>query len=101
MTAGLQIFDGAGRLVLDAKSRAGRVVGIKWIDGDGSVSVDLSSGEPFWAFMPDWIFKRVSGTEPKPIVSIGGSGVSWRYNPNSSGSNAYNRVPGWLIYGVF
>ncbi|MCW5185072.1 hypothetical protein [Burkholderia cenocepacia] len=102
MATGLQIFDGAGRLILDAKSRAGRVVGIARAGGgDGSVAADLSSGEPFWAFMPDQLFYRVSGAEPSPIVAINGGGVSWRYSGNTSGSNAYTPVPGWIVYGVY
>ncbi|WP_260439204.1 hypothetical protein [Burkholderia sp. Bp9099] len=102
MAAGLQIFDGAGRLVLDAKSRAGRVVGIVHTGGiDGSAAANMSGGEPFWAFMPDQIFYRVSGAEPSPVVSINAGGVSWAYSGNASGSNAYIRVPGWIVFGVY
>lgn len=101
MAAGLQIYDGSGRLILDAQSRAGRVAGIVATGGnDGGVSVDLSSGQPFWAFMPERIFYRVSGAEPPPIVSIDSSGIRWAYGPNP-GSNAYTRVPGWIVYGVY
>ncbi|ONT02147.1 hypothetical protein A8E36_21270, partial [Burkholderia cenocepacia] len=72
---GLQIFDGAGRIILDARSRAGRVVGIAWTGGgDGSVAADMSGGEPFWSFMPARIFYRVSGAEPSPIISIDRNG---------------------------
>ncbi|MBU9501338.1 hypothetical protein KTE68_14265 [Burkholderia multivorans] len=102
MVAGLQIFDGAGRLLLDAKSRAGRVVGIVQTGGvDGSAGADMSGGEPFWAFMPEQLFYRVSGAEPSPVVSINGGGISWSYSPNDSGSNAYTRVPGWIVFGVY
>lgn len=102
MTAGLQIFDGAGRPILNANSRAGRVVGIVRTGGvDGSVAANMSGGEPFWAFMPERIFYRVSGAEPSPVVSIDAGGVSWTYSGNSSGSNAYTRVPGWIVYGVY
>ncbi|WP_229657217.1 hypothetical protein [Burkholderia pseudomallei] len=102
MTSGLQIFDGAGRPILDAKSRAGRVVGIAWAGGsDGSVAADMSGGEPFWAFVPQQIFFRVSGAEPSPVVSINAGGISWSYSPNSGGSNAYTRVPGWIVFGVY
>ncbi|WP_230958687.1 hypothetical protein [Burkholderia stagnalis] len=101
MSAGLQIFDGAGRLILDARSRAGRIVGIVATGGsDGGVPADLSSGQPFWAFMPEQIFFRVSGAEPPPLVSIDASGIRWSYSPNG-GSNAYTRVPGWIVYGVY
>ncbi|KVE53321.1 hypothetical protein WI94_18800 [Burkholderia vietnamiensis] len=102
MTAGLQIFDGAGRPILDAQSRAGRVAGIVHTGGnDGSVAADMSGGEPFWAFMPDQIFYRVSGAEPSPVVSISAGGISWSYSANTSGSNAYVRVPGWIVFGVY
>ncbi|WP_196491243.1 hypothetical protein [Burkholderia cepacia] len=102
MTTGLQIFDGAGRPILDAHSRAGRVVGIAWTGGgNGSVAADMSGGEPFWAFMPARIFYRVSGAEPSPIVSIDRNGMSWWYSGNASGSNAYTQVPGWIVYGVY
>ncbi|WP_185731199.1 MULTISPECIES: hypothetical protein [unclassified Burkholderia] len=102
MTAGLQIFDGSGRLILDAKSRAGRVIGIVPTGGvDGRVAADMSGGEPFWAFMPQQIFYRVSGAEPSPVVSIDRSGVSWSYSANSDNSPAYVRVPGWIVFGVY
>ncbi|MDN8102304.1 hypothetical protein [Burkholderia multivorans] len=102
MVAGLQLFDGAGRLLLDAKSRAGRVVGIVHTGGvDGSVAADMSGGEPFWAFMPEQLFYRVSGAEPSPVVSANAGGISWSYSPNDSGSNAYTRVPGWIVFGVY
>ncbi|WP_081087242.1 hypothetical protein [Burkholderia pseudomultivorans] len=102
MTAGIQIFDGAGRPILDARSRAGRVIGIVHTGGnDGSVPADMSGGEPFWAFMPDQIFYRVSGAEPSPVLSIDRFGVNWRYSANASGSNAYVRVPGWIVFGVY
>ncbi|ABC35944.1 gp21 [Burkholderia thailandensis E264] len=102
MGTGLQIFDGAGRVILDARSRAGRVVGIAWTGGgDGSVAADMSGGEPFWSFMPAHIFYRVSGAEPSPIIAIDRNGLSWRYSGNTSGSNAYTQVPGWIVYGVY
>ncbi|KVC49917.1 hypothetical protein WS58_06525 [Burkholderia pseudomultivorans] len=102
MAAGLQIFEGAGRPILDAQSRAGRVVGIVRVDGNnGSIAADLSGGEPFWSFMPDRIFYRVSGAEPSPVVSIDRFGVSWSYSGNASGSNAYKQVPGWIVFGVY
>lgn len=102
MSVGLQIWDASGRLILDGKSRAGRVVGIVPTGGvDGSVAADMSGGEPFWAFMPEQLFYRVSGAEPSPVVAINAGGVSWSYSPNSSGSNAYTRVPGWIVFGVY
>ncbi|WP_232439486.1 hypothetical protein [Burkholderia ubonensis] len=102
MESGLWIWDAASRPILDAKSRAGRVVGIVHTGGaDGSVPANISGGEPFWAFMPERIFYRVSGAEPSPIVSINAGGISWSYSPNYAGSNAYTRVPGWLVFGVY
>ena len=102
MDAGFWAWDGAGRMLLDGKSRAGRVIGIARTGGvDGSVAADMSGGEPFWAFMPERIFYRVSGAEPSPVVSIDRFGVSWSYSANASGSNAYTRVPGWIVFGVY
>lgn len=102
MSAGFWVWDGAGRMVLDGTSRAGRVVGIVYTGGGaGSYPADLSGGTPFWAFMPQWIFRRVGGAEPTPVVAIDAFGISWSYSGNSSGSNAYSPVPGWLVFGVY
>ncbi|HDR8947249.1 TPA: hypothetical protein QDA71_004278 [Burkholderia vietnamiensis] len=102
MTAGLQIWDGSGRLLLDATSRSGRVLGMSYIDGSGnpgSVSADLSSGTPFWCFQPDFMIKNIYNNAPPPLVSMSSTGVSWNYS--GSGGGGYAPVSGWLIYGVY
>nr|WP_232434668.1 hypothetical protein [Burkholderia ubonensis] len=102
MAAGLQIWDGAGRLLLDATSRAGRVVGMTYLDGSGapgSIAADLSSGPPFWCFQPDFMIKNIYNDAPPPLVSVSSSGVSWNYS--ASNSNGRAPVSGWLIYGVY
>ncbi|MCO1358815.1 hypothetical protein L0Y97_07810 [Burkholderia multivorans] len=101
MTAGLQIFDAAGRVILDGTTRCGRLRGMVWLGGsDGSQQADLSGGEPFWAFMPEWLFQHISMKAPVPNVEINSGGVRWWYSMD--GGNDY-RTPvfGWLIYGVF
>ncbi|KWI49397.1 hypothetical protein WM06_21375 [Burkholderia cepacia] len=101
MPAGLQIFDSNGRLLLDGTTRCGRLRGMVWIGGgDGSQSADLSGGEPFWAFMPDWLFQHISMKAPVPNVEINAGGVRWWYSTDG-GSDYRTPVVGWLIYGVF
>ncbi|MCA7986559.1 hypothetical protein [Burkholderia vietnamiensis] len=101
MTAGLQIWNEHGQLVLDGTTRCGRLRGSQRITGsDGSVAIDLSGGTPFWAFMPDWLFQHISMNAPVPIVDIDATGVRWRYS--TDGSSSYRTpVPGWIIYGVY
>ncbi|WP_080415448.1 hypothetical protein [Burkholderia ubonensis] len=111
MTVGLQIWDEKGRTLLDATSRAGRVAGVvkidplgtkdaQWVAGNsGSVAADLSSGTPFWAFIPDWLFQHVSMNAPVPIVAIDASGISWRYS--DSPADHRTPMPGTLVFGVY
>lgn len=101
MDAGLWIWDGAGRLMLEGTTRCGRIVGSQRVENGaaGSVVVDLSRGTPFWSFMPDWLFQHISMKVPVPIIDIDANGVRWRYNTTSG--DYVTPVPGWLIYGVF
>nr|WP_232294073.1 hypothetical protein [Burkholderia pseudomallei] len=102
MDAGLWIWDGASRPMLDGTTRCGRVMGMQRVQSGvaGNVSVDLSCGTPFWSFMPDWLFQHISMNAPVPIVQISAGGVSWRYSTDGS-SRDRTPVPGWLVYGVF
>ncbi|MDN7743032.1 hypothetical protein [Burkholderia multivorans] len=101
MVAGLQIFDAAGRVILDGTTRCGRIRGVVRVGGgDGGQAADLSGGSPFWSFMPDWLFQHISMNAPVPVVDIDATGVRWRYS--TDGSSSYRTpVPGWLIYGVY
>ncbi|KGS17014.1 putative gp61 [Burkholderia pseudomallei MSHR5613] len=102
MDAGLWIWDGAARLMLDGTTRCGRIVGMQRIQEgmDGSAAADLSRGEPFWAFMPDWLFRHISMNAPVPNVEINAGGVRWWFSRDGNSSNR-TPVPGWLVYGVF
>ncbi|WP_431822508.1 hypothetical protein [Burkholderia sp. F1] len=101
MPAGLQIWNERGQLVLDGTTRCGRLRGIQKLNGtDGGIDVDLSAGQPFWSFMPDWLFQHISMNAPVPVIDIDARGVRWRYS--TDGGNSYRTpVTGWLIYGVF
>ncbi|KVQ37078.1 hypothetical protein [Burkholderia ubonensis] len=102
MSVGLQIFDAQGRALLDATSRAGRVSGVAVLDTSGSPgyrAADLSGGTPFWAFIPDWLFRHVSMNAPVPVVSIDANGIGWRYSDSPSGWRT--PMSGTLVYGVY
>jgi len=101
MTVGLQIFNAHGELLLDATSRVGRIKGSQYINGNaGSVAMDLSDGEPFWSFQPDFLFMHINGNSPVPIVSISAGGVSWSYSPPPTQSYLYP-IKGWLFWGCY
>ncbi|ATF36634.1 hypothetical protein CO709_27440 [Burkholderia thailandensis] len=101
MSVGLQIWDAQGRTLLDASTRAGRVVGFTRLDGQGgSIPADLSGGTPFWAFTPDWLFKHINQNAPVPVVSVNAGGISWFYSPPPS-DNHLTPMSGLLVYGVY
>ena len=101
MTAGLQIWNADGQLILDGTHRIGRVMGIARISGaPGSIPVDLSNGTPFWSFQPDRLFFHISQETAPPIITIDSSGVYWTYS-SGSGLPYIQYVQGTIIYGVF
>ncbi|MEM5325162.1 hypothetical protein VSR34_00940 [Paraburkholderia sp. JHI2823] len=101
MTAGLQIWNANGQLVLDATSRLGRIKGIKRIEGsNGSYPVDLSDGTPFWSFQPDQLYFHISNETASPIITIDANGVYWAYS-SLSGLTYGKPVKGTLIVGVY
>jgi len=101
MTAGLQIWNASGQLTLDATQRVGRIKGSQQITGgSGSISMDLSSGTPFWSFQPDFLFMHINGNSPVPVVSISSTGISWTYSPPPTTSYLYP-ITGWLFWGVY
>jgi len=102
MTAGLQIWNAAGQLMLDATQRVGRIKGSVYIPNNGlsgSQAADLSGGTPFFSFQPDFLFMHINANSPPPQISISSTGVSWVFS-GSAGSFFYP-VSGWLFYGVF
>ncbi|MEX3918255.1 hypothetical protein AB4Y43_18765 [Paraburkholderia sp. BR10872] len=100
MTAGLQIWDANGKLMLDGTHRLGRIKGIVPIDGfPSSYPVDLSDGTPFWSFMPEQLFFHISNQTASPIITIDANGVYWTYS-STAGLNYAKAVKGSLIVGV-
>jgi hypothetical protein len=103
MTAGLQIWNQNGALMLDGTHRVGRFKGSLYLDGkiqSGTQAADLSSGTPFWSFLPDFLFMHINGNSPVPVVSISSTGVSWAYSSPPTQSYLYP-IAGWIFYGVF
>ncbi|MFP3584139.1 hypothetical protein SCB29_10950 [Paraburkholderia sp. SIMBA_055] len=103
MTAGLQIWNQDGVLMLDGTHRIGRLKGSLYLDGkvqSGTQAADLSDGTPFWSFQPDFLFAHINGNSPVPVVSISSTGVSWAYSNPPTQSYLYP-ITGWIFYGVF
>ncbi|MFM0330644.1 hypothetical protein [Paraburkholderia strydomiana] len=101
MTAGLQIWNASGQLILDATSRCGRIKGQQYVGGTaGSLSVDLSSGTPFYSFQPDFLFAQIDNQTPPPIFTINSGGISWTYS-STAGMNNPHPITGTVFVGVF
>ncbi|EKS9844470.1 hypothetical protein QDD82_005320 [Burkholderia cepacia] len=111
---GLQLWDASGRIVLDGTTRCARIVDMFEIPqardanghplgyGDGQPGrhdVNLSAGEPFWSFMPDFLFKHISMNAPVPIFEIDSRGISWHYSTTNDGF--LTPVSGWCVVGVY
>lgn len=101
MTAGLQIWNASGQLVLDATSRLGRIKTIQRCEAvNNSYAIDLSDGTPFWSFQPDRLYFHISNQTVSPIITIDANGVYWTYS-STSGLSYPNYVRGTLIVGVY
>lgn len=101
MTAGLQIWNASGALILDATSRVGRIKGQANVAGfAGSYSADLSGGTPFYSFQPDRLFYQINNQTPCPIFTLSSSGISWTYS-SSAGLNYVYPITGNVFVGVF
>ncbi|WP_069265328.1 hypothetical protein [Paraburkholderia nodosa] len=101
MTAGLQIWDANGTLMLDGTHRLGRIKGIRYIDGNpGSYPVDLSDGTSFWSFMPEQLYFHISNQTASPIITIDANGAYWTYS-STSGLSYPHIVKGNLVVGVY
>jgi hypothetical protein len=101
MTAGLQIWDANGALMLDGTHRLGRIKGMKYIDGNpGSYPLDLSDGTPFWSFIPEQLYFHISNETASPIITVDANGAYWTYS-STSGLNYAKAVKGNLIVGVY
>lgn len=91
MPQGIQVWDGAGNLVLDSPTRVGRILG--WVsigpsNQSGAVSNQyLTQGVPFYIYMSTTLFQVVN-------VSFSGTTMFWEPAPNSS------LLTSRLFYGV-
>jgi hypothetical protein len=101
MSAGLQIWNASGVLILDTSHRLGRIKGTVQLKGQGgSVACDMSDGTPFWSFQPDFLYAHISNVTPPPIINISTTGISWSYS-STSGLSFPNPITGWLFFGVY
>ncbi|MBW9107771.1 hypothetical protein [Paraburkholderia phenoliruptrix] len=101
MTAGLQIWNQDGVLMLDGTHRIGRMKGMARVDGFADArAIDLSDGTPFYSFQPDFLFAHIDNQTPPPIFTINSSGISWTYS-STAGMNNPHPLTGYVFYGVF
>ncbi|SFU23159.1 hypothetical protein [Paraburkholderia aspalathi] len=100
MPAGMQCFDGQGRLTVDFTSRLSRVLGSLHIDGTAGSIYDpnLTQGEPFVSFQQEGVLYHISGDTALPTFTISGSTISWTYS--GAQTSYHTNVKGWLFYGV-
>ncbi|POR54568.1 hypothetical protein B0G62_102176 [Paraburkholderia eburnea] len=101
MTAGLQIFDASGNIVLDATYRVMRLAGFTQIYGgtNGSV-VDSRLAQGGWfAFQPSWTRGDgyLSGGCIVPRFTLSGNTLLWTWSAKNSTYDIYQ--DGYIVYG--
>lgn len=82
MPQGLQVFNSAGRLVLDATSRAARIsFAFETGTNDGSLNIPALGvgGEPFFFVEDNSADIDMTNLYSYPNVSIGGTGIFWAF----------------------
>lgn len=82
MPHGLQVFDDAGRLVLDITSRAARITAAFETGlADGSINIPSLGlgGEPFFFVEDNSADINMSSLYAYPNVAISGTTVSWGF----------------------
>ncbi|WP_321940065.1 hypothetical protein [Paraburkholderia sp. J8-2] len=95
MTAGLQIWNGSGGLVLDATHRIGKVLAVLTVTAgsSGSWSGDLTSGgrTGFAAFSRAFTYGSATNQwyVQKPEVVVSGNTVTWTYGSLSGSQSVY------------
>ncbi|WP_321953101.1 hypothetical protein [Paraburkholderia bannensis] len=104
MSAGLQIWDANGNIVLDATYRIMRIIGTRSIGGGvgGSVVDDAFTQGGWVSFQPGVMVGEgyLSGGVIVPRFSLSGNTVSWSYAAkNSTQYDIYQ--DGILYYGAF
>ena len=105
MSYGFRGWDAAGNLDLDISTRCGRIIGV--VDpglGDGWINVpQFAEGTPFSTFLNPYATSEfMSGVQAYgfPIVSIGGTILSWTY-AREAGLTPVAGQGGLIAFGVF
>ena len=104
MTAGLQIWNSSGQIILDATQRCSRVIGIRTLTGGQSDSFSdsrLTAGTVFWAYQRDTSFHLSYGYGGimSPSFSFSGDTLTWTYTAKQNNFDEY--AAGTLIIGVY
>ena len=105
MSAGLQVWDASGTLIVDTSFFLGRIVGSVLTNFvAGSVSADLSNGTPF-AFSVVTIKSGYSpigspgGALYNPSITKSSSGISWTFPSNIGSTAMYENCI--IYYGIY
>lgn len=103
MTAGLQIWNESGQLILDGTHRCGRVLSMQpIIGGNGGSFTDsrLNAGTVWWAFQRDRSFHLGYGFGGimSPSFSFSGNTLTWTYMPKNKDYDEY--AAGQVVIGI-
>ena len=109
MTAGLQVWNASGGLVLDGTFRIARYLGTANLAGvTGSLTdANIGSGTAWYAFQRTQTFKLSGGNNPSgtlgymipPAIAISGNTITWIYPGRELADDEY--AIGLLFYGVY
>ena len=101
MSAGLQIFDPAGNVVLDTSTRLTRVLGSQIVTQDGSISVSTNAGGRLFAYIVAGAAVQFSSLVPS--VTISGNVITWMLNGTGAGAGwpGYAGKPNLLVWGEY
>ncbi|MEI7295838.1 hypothetical protein WCQ02_27140 [Paraburkholderia tropica] len=101
MTAGLQIFDANGNIVLDATYRVMRLGGLATVTGglNGGVTDDRLAQGGWFTFQPSGTRGDgyLSGGVIVPRFTLSGNTLSWTWNAKNSTYDIYQQ--GYVVYG--
>lgn len=101
MTAGLQIFDANGNIILDATYRVMRLGGIATVTGglNGGVTDDRLAQGGWFTFQPSGTRGDgyLSGGVIVPRFTLSGNTLSWTWNAKNSTYDIYQQ--GYVVYG--
>lgn len=92
--AGLQIFDGAGNVILDSNNSICRVVGTTVVSGSGSV--DVFSGRPWFAVLNE---NSYDWQEMSFNFNVSGTILSWAPFPPEPMSPVPPTIT--IVYGAY